>query len=94
MSFWVRVGPGLCDLGLESEDSGHWNFYPGPGVGGGVGGSETSGHSYENDPGWGGCCLLPLSKLHPARPTPVCWGLGCCPHAGSSLFRRAGLAQG
>ena len=35
MSFWVRVGPGLCDLGLESEGSGHWNFYPGPGVGGG-----------------------------------------------------------
>ena len=24
MSFWVRVGPGLCDLGLESEGSGHW----------------------------------------------------------------------
>lgn len=30
VSFWLRVGPGLCDLGLESEGSGHWNFYPGP----------------------------------------------------------------
>ena len=30
VSFWVRVGPGLCDLGLESKASGHWNFYPGP----------------------------------------------------------------
>ena len=79
VGFWIRVGLRWCDLSLGSEGPGPLEFLPGcrQGV------SETKGHSYEKDPGWGGCCLS--VNLRPACPPPVSWGPWRCQMQGSSF---------
>lgn len=88
MSFWVRVGPGLCDLSLESEGSWPLEFLP---WSGGV--ALRHEHSYENDLGW---VVLPPASPSSVQPIPLlCAGARVLPTCReSSLFCWAGLVHG